>query len=195
MPDFPWEQERVARVQRGDLSAFAEIYRAYAPGIFERVLLPMLGERAAAEDALAETFRAALQNIGRFEMRKGGLGGWLASIARNKAYDVHRARQRAGRAMQGFEELLAPVLGPEPTAEEALSLEERRVRLRGAVERALSRIHPRYRRAIELRFFEERSRTECATALDVSVATLDVLMLRALRAFRAAWEAAGEKEP
>ncbi|NMB75663.1 MAG: hypothetical protein GYA21_11115, partial [Myxococcales bacterium] len=46
MPDFPWEQERVARVQRGDLSAFAEIYRAYAPGIFERVLLPMLGERA-----------------------------------------------------------------------------------------------------------------------------------------------------
>lgn len=195
MPDLAWEQDCLARIRNGDLSAFAEIYRAHAGAIFERVLLPMLGERAAAEDALAETFRAALQSIGRFEPRQGGLGGWLASIARNKAYDVFRARQRAGRTMQGFEELLAPVLGPEPTAEEALSLEERRARLRSAVEQALSRINPRYRKAIELRFFEERSRTECATALDVSAATLDVLMLRALRAFRAAWEAAGEKEP
>jgi RNA polymerase sigma-70 factor (ECF subfamily) len=195
VPDIAWEKACLERIRRGDLAAFGELYRRFAPQVFERVLLPMLGERAAAEDALAETFRSALQNIGRFEAREAGLGGWLAAIARNKAHDVFRARQRAGRAMQGFEALLAPVLGTEPSADEALSIEERRARLRAAVERVLSRINPRYRKAIELRFFAERSREECAAALDVSVATLDVVMLRALRAFRAAWEEMGEEEP
>ena len=51
----------------------------------------------------------------------------------------------------------------------------------------LSRINPRYRRAIELRFFEEQPREACAQALDVQIGTFDVVLLRALRAFRAAW--------
>ena len=56
------------------------------------------------------------------------------------------------------------------------------------VESTLNRINPRYRRAIELRFFEDRGRTECADAMEVKIGTFDVLILRALRAFRRAWE-------
>ena len=60
-------------------------------------------------------------------------------------------------------------------------------KLRAAVAAALGRINPRYRRALELRFFEEHERTACAAALEIKVGTFDVLLLRALRAFRAAW--------
>ena len=46
------------------------------------------------------------------------------------------------------------------------------------------------RRALELRFFEERARPECAEALGVKIGTFDVVLLRALRAFRREWTAA-----
>ena len=56
----------------------------------------------------------------------------------------------------------------------------------------LEKIHPRYRRAIEFRFLKEMGRVECAEAMEVKVGTFDVLVLRALKAFRKQWEASGE---
>jgi RNA polymerase sigma-70 factor (ECF subfamily) len=58
----------------------------------------------------------------------------------------------------------------------------------------LERLNDRYRRAIELRFLEELSRESCAAALDVKLGTFDVLLLRALRAFRKDWDAVLERE-
>jgi RNA polymerase sigma-70 factor (ECF subfamily) len=64
-----------------------------------------------------------------------------------------------------------------------------------AVTSVLERLNARYRRAIELRFVEELPREECALALEVKIGTFDVLLLRALKAFRKEWtEVVGEKE-
>ena len=54
----------------------------------------------------------------------------------------------------------------------------------------MDEINPRYKRALTLRFLEDRPRVECAELLEVKVATFDVLLLRALRAFRERWQAA-----
>ena len=111
---------------------------------------------------------------------------WLATIASNKANDIYRAQARAGRALHNYQALLEPLWtasgapGPEEAHEQG--------RLRDAVVTVLGAIHPRYRRAIELRFLEDRPRPECADVLAVSLGTFDVLLLRALRAFRAAWQ-------
>jgi DNA-directed RNA polymerase specialized sigma24 family protein len=51
----------------------------------------------------------------------------------------------------------------------------------------LAGMNPRYARAIRLRFFDELSREVCAEALEVTVATFDVVLLRALRAFKKTW--------
>jgi RNA polymerase sigma-70 factor (ECF subfamily) len=59
----------------------------------------------------------------------------------------------------------------------------------------MSGLNARYRRAIELRFVEEFSREECAAALDVKIGTFDVLLLRALRAFRKEWTTRFGDEP
>jgi RNA polymerase sigma-70 factor (ECF subfamily) len=53
----------------------------------------------------------------------------------------------------------------------------------------MEELHPRYARALTLRFLEDRTRDECATLLEVKVATFDVVLLRALRAFRERWQA------
>ena len=84
----------------------------------------------------------------------------------------------------GFAALLGP-LGGDPVAPNDEGPDGDK--LRAAVAAALGRINPRYRRALELRFFEERERGDCAAALEIKLGTFDVLLLRALRAFRAAW--------
>jgi RNA polymerase sigma factor (sigma-70 family) len=182
-----WEAERVKRARGGDSAAFSELYRAYAPAIFARVLLPKLGNREAAEDALAETFRTAFERLEAFEPQEVSVYFWLARIAANKAIDLHRAKRTTGRALAGFEDLAAAIADHPPDPGELFELRADIVDVRAAVRTVLDRLNDRYRRAIELRFVEDLPRDECAKALDVKIGTFDVLVLRALRAFRKEW--------
>jgi RNA polymerase sigma-70 factor (ECF subfamily) len=188
--DPAWlEEERrlLGELRRGDRTAFSRLYRAFAQPLYARVLLPKLGDRQAAEDALAESFRIMLEKLDQYEDRGGSIWSWLATVAANKARDVERERARRGQALRGFALLSAPLLdasppGPGDDAGDA-------VRLQAAVAQVMDEINPRYRRALTLRFIEDRPRVECAALLEIKVATFDVLLLRALRAFRARWQA------
>lgn len=183
-----WERKLIRRTLEGDERAFGELYRAYARPIFAGVLLPKLGNRQAAEDALAETFRTAFERLDRFESRDKSIFSWLARIASNKATDMHRVKQRTSRALTSFEQMLEPLrpTGEQPAA--ALEAEQERTVLRGRIAEVMERLNPRYRRAIELRFMEEKSREDCAEAMEVKIGTFDVVVLRALRAFRKEWD-------
>jgi RNA polymerase sigma-70 factor (ECF subfamily) len=48
----------------------------------------------------------------------------------------------------------------------------------------MGELQDRYRVAIELRLVQELSREECARRLGVTIGTFDVLLFRAVRAFR-----------
>ena len=182
------EQRLVARARTGDRGAIARLYAVFAAPLYGRVLLPLLGDRDAAEDALAETFRAALERLGTFRYQGVSLWHWLQTIGRSKAMDLHRARARANRALAAFARLLEPLAPWEETPGAAFAAHDQR-RLREAVDEVLGRITPRYRLALEARFLQDRSRDDCAGLLGVVVGTFDVLLLRALRAFRREWEA------
>lgn len=183
------EERRCLReLRRGDRAAFSRLYGAFAQPLYARVLLPRLGDRQAAEDVLAETFRIMLEKLGQYDDRGGSIWSWLATIAANRARDLERERARQGKALRGFAMLSAPLFegqapGPGDDAGDA-------ARLQAAVARVLDEINPRYRRALTLRFIEDRPRAECADLLEVKIATFDVLLLRALRAFRERWQAA-----
>lgn len=182
-----WEIRCLEEVQRGNRRAFGELYAAFAPPIYAQVLLPRLGSPTAAEEALAETFRAALEHLAGYRPRGGSLFGWLARIALNKAADLHRERARTGKALASFESLVAPLREGERTSgnEAERRLDQRR--LRAAMDEVLGRLSPRYRRAIELRILDDLPRAECAEKMDTTLGNFDVLVLRALRAFRAEW--------
>jgi RNA polymerase sigma factor (sigma-70 family) len=183
-----WERKLIRRTLQGDERAFGELYRAYAGPIFRSVLVPKLGNRQAAEDALAETFRTAFERLDRFESRDKSIFSWLARIASNKATDMHRVKQRTSRALTNFEQMLEPLrpVGENPGA--SLEAEQELKVLRSRIAEIMERLNPRYRRAIELRFMEEKSREDCAVAMDVKIGTFDVVVLRALRAFRREWD-------
>lgn len=181
------ESKLLGRLRRGDRAAFDALYRAFSGPLYSRVLLPRLGDADLAADAMAETFRTFVERLNSYQERGSSVWGWLATIAANKTNDLHRARARGERAMHNYQSLLEPLWersGP-PRPDEA---HEHR-RLQDAVATVLGAINARYRRAIELRFLEDRPRPECAETLAISLGTFDVLLLRALRAFRGAWQA------
>lgn len=181
------ERDLLERVRGGEAAAFGELYDAYAARLYRAVLLPRLGDVQAAEDALAETFRTALERIEGFESRGVSIYHWLARIAHNKAMDMHRARAVTTRRLADLRGLLEPVssaAAADDLFESAVSGRE----LARRVELTLAELNPRYRRAIELRFFEECPRERCAELLAVKVGTFDVVLLRALRAFRQRWQ-------
>ena len=185
--DPKWlEEERrcLSAIRRGERDGLRRLYEVLAPPLYGRILLPQLGDPQAAQDVLAETFARAIEELDRYQDRGGSIWSWLVTIARNRARDLHRARVREGRQLASFEALLVPLFGAEGDAGDS---ELDRARLGEAVTKTLSRINPRYRRALELRFLEERERVACAAALEVKLGTFDVLLLRALRAFRAEW--------
>jgi RNA polymerase sigma-70 factor (ECF subfamily) len=180
-----WERRCLERVRRGSKTAQAALYDAIAPMLLTRVILPALPDAAAAEDALAETFRAGFDALERFDDRGVSVWFWFARIAKNKALDE---RRRAGRAHRLATRLAELTQEPPEEPVSAREVEQERLALVERTRRALSRVTPRYRRAVELRILEERSRAECAAALEVTVATFDVVLLRALRALRSAME-------
>jgi RNA polymerase sigma-70 factor (ECF subfamily) len=194
--ELAWERACVVRAAAGDRAAFAELYRKLAPRLYSHVLLPKLGSPEAAEDALSESFRALLEHLPQLAGDERSVWPWLCRVATNKAYDMHRNKARTRRALCSFESLLGPLL-PAPDAAAELELDEHRAELQTCVERVLSALTPRYRQALVLRFLQDRPREQCAQLLEVKLGTFDVLVLRALRAFRKQWQtqlASAERE-
>lgn len=190
-PDpLPNEREIVERAKKGDKRAFEKLYRAYARTIYGYVLVPMLGDRDDAEDCLREAFLSAHKALPKYEYREGGIYPWLKTLAKNKARDLLRASGRRQRLRGAFQEHVES-LGGGGDAKNPAEEELARQGLRKEIEQVLETMNARYARVLRLRLLEDRSREECAELMEVKIGTLDVLLYRACRAFRAACEKQG----
>lgn len=188
-----WEQSLVELARAGDQRAWRELYRRFAPPLYSQIVLPRCGDRDAAADAVASAFHRAWDRLHTFVHQDKSIWFWLVPIAKHALYDAFRHAERQHRVAETATRLLGPLVD-ERNAWTAVELAADALILRRRVAQTLQVIHPRYARAIELRFLEERSREACASALEVKLGTFDVVLLRALRAFRMAWEATAEPD-
>jgi RNA polymerase sigma-70 factor (ECF subfamily) len=178
------ERRAIERAQAGDLAALEPVLASHAESLL-MFLLGRVGERAQAEDLLKDTFVTAIERIASFAWQDRSIYHWLRQIALHKAIDHHRALGRRRRLCQALKAELSEV--QEAAAPALLSAEEERRLAEQRIDKALALLHPRYAQAIRLRLSEERPRAECAEQLAVSVETFDVLLFRAVRAFRKAY--------
>ena len=156
-----------------DPRRFAQLYERY----FDRVYafaLTRTGERTAAEDVTAETFRLAFQNLSRFQWRGVPFSAWLFRIAANASVDLQKqaARQTA------LDELADE--GAESWEARFIEVEER-VQLFELVKR----LPGDQRRVIVMRFAQERNGKEIAQAMGRSEGAVKALQFRALQSLRA----------
>lgn len=118
-PADPALEEAVRRAQAGDEEAFRLLYRAVQPGLLRYVTL-LVGDDG--EDVAAETWLHIARDLGRFRGDLDGFRGWAATIARHRALDHLRQRDRRPR-IDGREtavERLAELPAREDTAASAL---------------------------------------------------------------------------
>ncbi len=186
------ERERilVERAHAGDREAVGALLVSHGPALYRTVLLPRLGSEAAARDALSEVYARVVERIDQFRWQNVGFYPWLRVVAMRVAIDHLRARKRLVLWEAEDVEREADAAQNATPVDEKLAQHRDRQAARARVEAALSRIHPRYARAIQLRVLEERPREEVAQLLDVTPATFDVVLHRAMNAMRKTLEAA-----
>ncbi|MFO7564248.1 MAG: sigma-70 family RNA polymerase sigma factor [Enhygromyxa sp.] len=183
------ERAIVERAMQGDKRAFELLYRHYAPILFSYILVPMLGNKDDAHDCVRETFISVNRALPNYEWRGSSIYPWLKTVAKNKARDLLRSSGRRQRLRGAFSHHLDVFGDREPAT--PIEQEVQRQALRKRIDAVLETINPRYARVLRLRLLEDRSREDCAELLEVKIGTLDVLLFRAVRAFRKACEQQG----
>jgi RNA polymerase sigma factor (sigma-70 family) len=152
---------------------FERLYAAEAKGLYA-FLAYRTGDRALAEDLLADTFERALRARRRFDPRRGSQKAWLYSIALNLLRDHARRAAAEGRAL---ERTGAPVGATGDARVESLGERE-------ALQRALATLAPEEREAMALRFGAELTVPEIAKLLGEPLTTVEGRVYRALRKLR-----------
>jgi RNA polymerase sigma-70 factor (ECF subfamily) len=187
------EQALVERAQHGDTAALRALYLRHADAVFRCAILPLIRDRNLAEDLLADTFVRAIENLHRFRWQGKGLLPWLIRIGKNLCLDHLRKSGRTTAWPEGLEQQLPDT--SEADAEQLLGRSQLSDILQARIAACLDELNPRYRRVLELRLIDKRSREDAAAQLDVTIGTLDVLLFRACKAFRKIWARRYESEP
>ena len=162
------ERALIAEAQR-DAARFGALYERY----FDRVygfIVSRVHDRDAAEDLTSQTFHSALENLPKFEWRGVPFSAWLLRIAANAMADrwAKVGRERGEPAPEEFESIDTDAI-------------ENRARLFGLVRR----LPPEQRRVVLLRFVEQRSVREIATAMQKTEGAVKQLQFRAVQSLRA----------
>lgn len=182
------ERALVESAQRGDGAALRALLERFSRPLYSAVILPRVGTAAEADEVLRDALSRAVERLDSFRWTGAGFFPWLRQIAVNLIIDRARSRQRKTR-FEGELEVYSNTVAPmhQAGADEALIDKQERALARAQLDRALSTLNERYRKAVELRVLEERPREECAEALGVTVGNFDVILHRALAALRKAY--------
>ena len=170
--DCSAERALIEAAQR-DRGRFSELYEAN----FERVyayVIRRVRDRDEAQDITSDVFHLALKSLPRFEWRGVPFAAWLYRIAANEIADRSKtvAKRRAHELFQESDAGVTDASGIEDS--------ERRGRLFKLVERL-----PRDQsRVIVMRFAEDKSIREIATALGRSEGSVKQLQFRAMQNLR-----------
>jgi RNA polymerase sigma-70 factor (ECF subfamily) len=174
--DAEGDRHLVLAYRSGDPDAFSVIFDRHYPRLLAQARA-ILGRNGGAEDACQETFRKALEGIGRFG--RGGewrIGAWLSTILRSVCVD-QLARAHRDRT-------LAAVIAVEANnvidvADQVADPGEMH-----AVKDAIGHLRPPLRRALVMRAVQGCSYAELAAAEHITEECARMRTSRARRSVR-----------
>ncbi|MFM7903564.1 MAG: RNA polymerase sigma factor, partial [Bacteroidota bacterium] len=144
------------------------------------MLLKMVNNRDDADDLTIEAFGKAFRNLKQYTPDYA-FSTWLFKIATNNCIDFIRKKRKMTLSLdKGFEtddggEMTLEVKSNTPDPEEHMMKKQNVILMRDVVER----LKPRYRRLVELRYFQERSYEEISDELKLPLGTVKAQLFRA----------------
>lgn len=170
-------EQLIARVALKDRAAFDMLYDRVHAKLFG-VCLRVLHKRAAAEDAMQDTFVKIWNNADKYQVNGLSPMTWLITIARNTSIDRLRMRKKGHQDVNapGFE-LASP--GPNPEQQAVVSSEMSR--LVGCLEE----LDDSRAAAIRGAYLDGDTYADLATRFEVPLNTMRTWLRRGLLALRA----------
>lgn len=95
------EAQLVERILAGEIEAFNELYKMFAPMIHGIILARL--PRDEVDDIVQEVFISAYKNLKTLR-DKNAVGGWLAMIARNKTNEFYRSAKPTEELTEEFKQ-------------------------------------------------------------------------------------------
>lgn len=172
-----YDYRLVEFARRGDQKAYAELMGRYRDAIYY-MLIKMVNNPSDAEDLTIEAFGKAFKNINQYTPNYA-FSTWLFKIASNNCIDFIRKKRGSVISLDHNQEeqdsvsnsIQASTLDPEENL-----IKKQKVSLMRTV---VTKLKPRYRRLIELRYFKEYSYEEIAGELDLPIGTVKAQLFRA----------------
>lgn len=154
----------IARVARGDASAFEALYERYSRPVYA-LILRLVGQASVAQETTQEVFVSLWRDAGEFDPSRGSARSWILSRAHHKGVDaVRRLRLRAGEPLpEGF---ASPSGSVDPVEASMRALQQ------GEVVKALQALPREQREAIVLAYYGGYSQQEIARRLQVPLGTV-----------------------
>jgi RNA polymerase sigma factor (sigma-70 family) len=158
--------------------AFAELMDLYKETIYF-MLLKMTGNPDDADDLTIEAFGKAFKNIQKYTPDYA-FSTWLFKIASNNCIDFMRKKKKNVLADDNYEDVNESyqahnIAAQHPDPEEKLIRLQKIEMMRKVVEK----LKPRYKRLIQLRYFEEYSYEEICQEMDLPLGTVKAQLFRA----------------
>jgi RNA polymerase sigma-70 factor (ECF subfamily) len=165
------EQAWVDSSRRGDKQAFSRLVQAYQRPVYN-LTYRMLGSSEEAEDAAQETFLRAYSRLAQYDPEMK-FSTWLFSIANHHCIDRLRKR-RATYISIDDNPVLENLELDDPQPEHQALDQERSAEMQAL----LGQLDPDYRTPLVLRYWEDMSYEEIATAMGTTVAAVKSRLFR-----------------
>ena len=165
------DEELMAAVCSGDESAYQEIVRQHIKSI-SHYAFRMLGNQKDCEDITQETFLRLYQTSRRYQPT-ASLRAYLLRITKNMCID--HFRKKRPELMDDLPDP-ATLQTPQDLLEGAIAVQ--------SLEKAIDRLPVNQRTALLLRHTEQLSYNRIAEVMDVSVAAVESLLVRARRTLK-----------
>ena len=169
----------VEKAKKGDQLAYGELLGRYRDAIYF-MLLKMVNNPIDAEDLTIEAFGKAFKNIDQYAPNFA-FSTWLFKIATNNCIDFIRKKRASHVSLDQTvdgEDSLAPssLIQSDVPDPEAYMINKQKIK---HMRNIVSRLKPRYRQLVELRYFKEYSYEEIAVELDIPIGTVKAQLFRA----------------
>jgi len=173
------QADLLQRIAAQDRAALAEFYDQTA-GVFFSTALRILGDASEAEEVVQDVFVQIWTKAGSYDVKLGKPFHWALGIARNRAIDRLRSRQRRNKVFQETtDEVFATVAATEMDPPALLGGDEA-----AAVQTAVKSLPPDQRQAIELAFFGGLTHAEIAEQLGEPLGTVKARIRRGMLKLR-----------
>ncbi|MFA6924266.1 MAG: sigma-70 family RNA polymerase sigma factor [Bacteroidales bacterium] len=170
----------VAAIEAGDQKAYSQLMDNYRDSVYF-MLLKMTNNPDDADDLTIEAFGKAFRNLHQYTP-DFAFSTWLFKIASNNCIDYIRKKRKnlisidrpfenADSTKEHGLEIPSGALDPEE-----VFIKQQKIRL---LRELVEKLKPRYRRLVEMRYFNEYSYEEIAVELKLPIGTVKAQLFRA----------------